>query len=221
MRKILLPAIIIAAAVLIIARLFYLQILDDSYIKKSENNAIKIQYEYPERGYIYDRNGKLMVANQPSYDIMVTPNEMKDTDTLEICKLLSITKEEFIKKVEKAKVYSPRLPSVFLPQLNKKEFAGFQEKIRRFKGFDIVKRSLRDYQVQVGANVFGYITQVNDPIIKKNPYYKSGDLIGKQGVEEMYEEVLRGIKGVKYIQKDRFNREIGSFKEGKYDTIAV
>lgn len=221
MRKILLPAIIIAAALLIIARLFYLQILDDSYIKKSENNAIKIQYDYPERGYIYDRNGKLMVANQPSYDIMVTPNEMKDTDTLEICKLLSITKEEFIKKVEKAKVYSQRLPSVFLPQLNKKEFAGFQEKIRRFKGFDIVKRSLRDYQVQVGANVFGYITQVNDPIIKKNPYYKSGDLIGKQGVEEMYEDILRGVKGVKYIQKDRFNREIGSFKEGKYDTIAV
>lgn len=221
MRKILLPALIIAAAVLITARLFYLQILDDSYIKKSENNAIKIQYEYPERGYIFDRNGKLLVANQPSYDIMVTPREMKDTDTLQICKLLDITKEEFIAKVEKAKVYSPILPSVFLPQLNKREFAAFQEKIRRFKGFDIVKRSLRDYQVNVGANIFGYITQVNDAIIKKNPYYKSGDLIGKQGVEEMYEDILKGVKGVKYIQKDRFNREIGSFKEGKYDTISV
>lgn len=221
MRKILLPALVIAAAVLIIARLFYLQILDDSYIKKSENNAIKIQYEYPERGYIYDRNGKLMVANQPSYDIMVTPNDMKDTDTLEICKLLSITKEEFIKKIEKAKVYSRIHPSVFLAQLNKKEFAGFQEKIRRFKGFDIVKRSLRDYQLNAGANIFGYIQQVNDPIIKKNPYYKSSDLIGKQGVEEIYEEILRGQKGVKYIQKDRFNREIGSFKNGKYDTIAI
>lgn len=221
MRKILLPAIILAAAVLIVARLFYLQILDDSYIKKSDNNAIKIKYEYPERGYIYDRNGVLMVANQPSYDIMVTPNEMKNTDTLQICTLLNITREEFIEKVEKAKVYSPRLPSVFLPQLNKKEFAAFQEKIRRFRGFDIVKRSLRDYQVTAGANIFGYIQQVNDAIIKRDPYYKSGDLIGRQGVEEMYEDVLRGTKGVKYVQRDRFNREIGSFKEGIYDTTAV
>jgi penicillin-binding protein 2 len=221
MRKILLPTLIVAAAILIAARLFYLQILDDSYIKKSDNNAIKIIYDYPERGYIYDRNGKLMVANQPSYDIMVTPGEMKNTDTLEICSLLNISKEYFIERINKAKVYSPRLPSVFLPQLNKREFAAFQENIRKFKGFDIVKRSLRDYQVNVGANVFGYIAQVNDNIIKKNPYYKSGDLIGRQGVEEMYEDVLRGIKGVKYIQKDRFNREIGSFKNGIYDTIAV
>lgn len=220
MRKILLPILIVAAALLILARLFYLQILDDSYIKKSDNNAIKIKYDYPERGYIYDRNGKLMVANQPSYDIMVTPNEMKDTDTLEICNLLNITKEYFIERIKKAKVYSPRLPSVFLPQLNKREFAGFQEKIRKFKGFDIVKRSLRDYQTNAGANIFGYIAQVNDATIKKHPYYKSGDLRGKQGVEEMYEEILRGVKGVKYIQKDRFNREIGSFKNGIYDTVA-
>jgi len=221
MRKILLPVLIIAATLLIIARLFYLQILDDSYIKKSENNAIKIKYEYPERGYIYDRNNKLLVANQPSYDIMVTPNDMKDIDTLELCRLLSVSKEYFNERVKKARVYSPKLPSIFLPQLSKKEFAAFQERIRRFKGFDIVKRSLRDYQVNVGANVFGYIAQVNDAIIKKDPYYKSGDLIGRQGVEEMYEEYLRGVKGVKYIQKDRFNREIGSFKEGIYDTVAV
>lgn len=221
MRKILLPVIIIAATLIIVARLFYLQILDDSYIKKSDNNAIKIKYDYPERGYIYDRNGKLMVANQPSYDIMVTPKEMKELDTLELCSLLGVTKEYFIHRLEKAHVYSPRLPSVFLPQLSKREFAAFQEKIRRFQGFDIVKRSLRDYQTVAGANVFGYIAQVNDAIIKKHPYYKSGDLIGKQGVEQMYEEILRGVKGAKYIQKDRFNREIGSFKEGIYDTIAV
>jgi penicillin-binding protein 2 len=223
MRKILLPTLIIAGALVIIARLFYLQILDDSYIKKSDNNAIKIVYEYPERGYIYDRNGKLLVANQPSYDVMVTPGEMdkEGTDTLQVCKLLGISKEYFIERVKKANTYSPKLPSIFLPQLNKREFAAFQEKIRRFKGFSIIKRSLRDYQVNVGANVFGYIAQVNDAIIKKDPYYRSGDLIGKQGVEEMYEELLRGVKGVKYIQKDRDNREIGSFKDGIYDTIAV
>jgi len=221
MRKLLLPIIIITATLLIIARLFYLQILDDSYIKKADNNAIKIKYDYPERGYIYDRHGKLMVANQPSYDIMVTPREMKELDTVALCNLLNIDRAYFEKRLEKANVYSPRLPSIFLPQLSKKEFAAFQEKIRRFKGFDIVKRSLRDYQVNAGANVFGYIQQVNDAIIKKDPYYKSGDLIGRQGVEEIYEDILRGTKGVKYVQKDRFNREIGSFKEGIYDTIAV
>lgn len=221
MRKLLLPSLIIVVACLLVLRLFYLQIIDDSLKLKSDNNAIKIQYDYPERGYIYDRNGKLMVANQPSYDIMVIPREMKHIDTLELCGLLNITKEDFTERIAKAKVYSPRLPSVFLPQLNKKEFAAFQEKIRKFEGFYFQKRSLRDYQVHFGANIFGFITQVNEKQIAKNPYYNSGDLIGKQGVEESYEEKLRGIKGVKYFQKDKFNREIGSFKDGKYDTIAV
>ena len=135
---------------------------------KSDNNAIKIKYDYPERGYIYDRNGKLLVANQPSYDIMVIPRDVKNLDTTEFCSLLKITKEDFLKKIAKAKVYSPRLPSVFLAQLNKKEYAAFQEVQRKFKGFYIQKRSLRDYQVSVGANIFGFITQVNDKIIEKN-----------------------------------------------------
>jgi len=221
MRKALFPTIIIIGALLLIARIFYLQIIDDSFKLKSDNNAIKIKYDYPERGYIYDRNGKLLVANQPSYDIMVIPRDVKKIDTAEFCDLLQITKEDFIKKIEKAKVYSPRLPSVFLAQLNKLEYAAFQEKQRKFEGFYIQKRSLRDYQVNYGANVFGFITQVNENIINKNKYYKSGDLIGKQGVEESYEEILRGVKGVKHIQKDKYNRDIGSYKDGRYDTIAV
>ncbi|WP_281322814.1 penicillin-binding protein 2 [Flavobacterium aestivum] len=221
MRKVLLPTLIIIGASLLIIRIFYLQIIDDSFKLKSENNAIKIKYDYPERGYIYDRNGVLLVANQPSYDIMVIPRELNNTDTLEFCKLLNITKDDFIKRIEKAKVYSPRLPSVFLAQLNKTEFAAFQEKIRKFEGFYFQKRSLRDYEVNFGANIFGSINQVNEKQIEKNHYYKSGDLIGVQGVEESYEEILRGIKGVKYFQKDKFNREIGSYKEGKYDTIPV
>jgi len=221
MRKLLLPSIIIVAASLLLVRIFYLQVINDTFKLKSENNAIKIQYEYPERGYIYDRNGKLLVANQASYDIMVIPREIKNLDTLEFCQLLDVTKEEFLEKIAKAKIYSPRLPSVFLPQLNKSEFAAFQEKIRKFEGFYFQKRSLRDYEVDFGANIFGFITQVNDKIIEKQPYYKSGDLIGKQGVEQYYEEILRGVKGVKYFQKDKYNRLIGSYKEGKYDTIAV
>ena len=220
MRKVLLPTIIIIATILLVMRLFYLQVINDSFKLKSDNNAIKIKYDYPERGYIYDRNGDLLVANQPSYDIMVIPKDIKKLDTIEFCSLLNITKVDFLKIIAKAKVYSPRLPSVFLPQLNKKEYAAFQEKQRKFEGFYIQKRSLRDYQVAFGANVFGFITQVNDKIIEGNKYYNSGDLIGRQGVEESYEEVLRGVKGVKYIQKDKYNRDIGSYKEGKFDTIA-
>ncbi|RKS01525.1 MULTISPECIES: penicillin-binding protein 2 [unclassified Flavobacterium] len=221
MRKVLLPTIIFIVAILLVIRLFYLQVIDDTLKLKSDNNAIKKLYEYPERGYIYDRNNKLLVANQPSYDIMVIPKDVKDLDTTEFCSLLNITKEDFIKKIEKAKVYSPRLPSVFLAQLNKKEYAAFQEMQRKFIGFYIQKRSLRDYQVAFGANVFGFITQVNEGIIAKNKYYNSGDLIGRQGVEESYEDILRGIKGIKYIQKDKYNRDIGSYKEGRFDTIAV
>ncbi len=221
MRKTLLPTLIIISSILLVIRLFYLQIIDDSLRLKSDDNAINIKYDYPERGYIFDRNNVLMVANQPSYDIMVTPRDIKNLDTLDFCNLLNITKEDFIKKIEKAKIYSPRLRSVFMPQLNKKEFAAFEEKVRKFSGFEIQKRSLRDYQIAVGANVFGFITQVNDKIIKKHPYYNSGDLIGRQGVEESYEEDLRGIKGVKYLQKNKYNQDIGSYKEGKFDTISI
>ena len=187
---------------------------------KSDNNAIKIVYDYPERGYIYDRNGKLLVANQPSYDIMVIPRDVKNLDTIEFCQLLAISKEDFLEKIAKAKVYSPRLPSVFMSQLNKSEFAAFQEKIRKFEGFYTQKRSLRDYQVNVGANIFGFIRQVDESILKKNKYYNSGDLIGKQGVEQQYEETLRGIKGVKYLLRDKHNKIIGPYKNGQFDTIA-
>ena len=183
MRKAVLPAVIIITSILLIVRIFYLQVIDENLKLQSENNAIKKVFDFPERGYIYDRNGKLLVANQPSYDIMVVPREIKNIDTTEFCNLLHITKDYFIKKIEKANVYSPRLPSVFLSQLNKAEYAAFQEKERKFEGFYTQKRSLRDYQVKEGANIFGFITQVNEAILNKNKYYNSGDLIGKQGVE--------------------------------------
>ena len=222
MRKVLLPTVIIISVILILIRLFYLQIIDDTLKLKSDNNAIKIIYDYPERGYIYDRNGKLLVANQPSYDIMVTPKDVKNIDTTEFCNLLHITRQDFDRLIEKAIVFSPRLRSVFLPQLNKKEYAALQEEMRKFEpGFEVVKRSLREYQVNVGANVFGSITQASPKTIEKNPYYNSGDLIGMQGVEQSYETTLRGIKGVKYRQMNRFNKDIGAYKLGEFDTTAV
>jgi len=220
MRKAVLPAVIIITSLILIVRIFYLQVIDENLKLQSENNAIKRVFDFPERGYIYDRNGKLLVANQPSYDIMVVPREIKDIDTTEFCNLLHITKEFFIKKIEKANVYSPILPSVFLSQLNKAEYAAFQEKERKFEGFYTQKRSLRDYQVKEGANIFGFITQVNEAILNKNKYYNSGDLIGKQGVEQQYEEILRGVKGVKYLLRDKHSKIIGPYKKGQFDTIA-
>jgi penicillin-binding protein 2 len=221
MRKYLLHTLIILAALAIVSRLFYLQLVDEDLKLKSENNAIKIQYDYPERGYIYDRNGKLLVSNQPAYDVMMVPNEIKNLDTLELCRSLNITPAYFEKTLEKAKNYSWRLPYVLLSQLNKKDYANFQEKMRTFKGFYIQKRSLRDYQVDVASNVFGFITQVNPKTVKENSYYKQGDFIGQQGVEQYFEEYLRGRKGVRIIQRDKFNREIGSYKDGIYDTLSI
>ena len=221
MRKFLLFSIIILTGFIFLGRLFYLQVIDDSFAAMSSNNAVKVVYDYPQRGYIFDRNGKLLVSNQPSYDVMVIPRQVKPFDTLEFCNILSITKEQLGERLDKAKIYSPRLPSVVIPQLTKTEYAYLQEKMRKYEGFYIQKRSLRDYKIDDAANVLGYIAEVNNRDINKNPYYQSGDLIGKQGVEEQYEEFLRGRKGVKRIQKDRFNRDIGPYKEGIYDTLPV
>ena len=219
MRKLLLYIIILTTGLIFLARVFYLQVIDTSLALRSQDNAIEINYDYPQRGYIHDRNGELMVSNQPSYDVMVIPRNLKPFDTLEFSEILNITPEELGKKLDKAKIYSPLLPSVVIPQLTKSEYAFLQEKMRKYEGFYIQKRSLRDYQVDHSANVLGYIAQVNPQMVKDNSYYISGDLIGRSGVEKVYEELLRGVKGVKYIQKDRFNRDIGPYKDGIFDTL--
>lgn len=219
MRKLLLLILVLITGVVFAGRLFYLQVYDTSFQKLSENNAIKMIYEYPQRGYIFDRNGSLLVSNQPSYDVMVIPRDVEAFDTLEFCELLKISPEVFKERMTKARTYSPRLPSPIMPQLTKDEYALLSEKMRKFKGFYIQKRSLRDYQIDHSANVLGYIAEVDNRIIEKQPYYQMGDLIGKQGVEMQYEDILRGRKGVNFIQKDKFNREIGRYKDGIFDTL--
>ena len=219
MRQFLLFLTIIAVGILFLSRLFYLQIYDSHNYSLFEDNAIRKVYDYPKRGFVYDRNGSLLVANQPSYDVMVIPREVEPLDTLEFCSLLKINKDQFIKKYTRANRYSPRLPSVFVSHLSKEDYAVLQEKMRKFDGFYIQKRSLRDYETTIGANVLGDIGEVNNGDIRRDPYYKMGDLKGKQGVEASYENTLRGTKGLKFIQKDRFNRNIGPYKDGKFDTI--
>ncbi len=221
MRKILLLALVLTTGLIFIGRLFYLQIYDTSATTLSKNNAIKVVYDYPQRGHIYDRNGALLVTNQPSYDLMAIPKEIKPFDTLALSKLIAVTPDKLRKELKRAWNYSPRQAQVIIPTLSKEEYAFLGEQLRKYEGFYIQKRSLRDYQIDFGANFLGYIQEVNRSTIKKDPYYQSGDLIGRQGVEQQYEDILRGIKGVKRYQKDRFNRAIGPYKNGLLDTLPV
>lgn len=221
MRKLLLLALVLTTGLVFAGRLFYLQVYDTSATILSENNAIKVAYDYPQRGHIYDRNGKLLVSNQPSYDLMAIPREIKEFDTLSLSTLIGVTPEKLKKELRRAWNYSPRQAQVIIPTLSKEEYAFLGEQLRKYEGFYIQKRSLRDYQIDFGANFLGYIQEVSPSIVRKDPYYNSGDLIGRQGVEQQYEDILRGIKGVKRYQKDNFNREIGPYKNGTLDTLPV
>ncbi|SDR67539.1 penicillin-binding protein 2 [Polaribacter sp. KT25b] len=218
-RSFLLYFLITLVGFVFIGRLFQLQILNKDTYDPIHNAAVKIEYDYPERGYIYDRNGKLLVANQLSYDVMVQPNQVEPLDTLEFCNLLKIDKDDFLKRFQRAKHYASYLPSVFLKQLAKEDFAFLQEKMHKYNGFYIQKRIIRNYPINAAANVLGYIGEVNEEKAKKSDYYQSGELEGKDGVEKQYEDILRGRKGKKYLHRNRFNKVTGSYKEGIYDTL--
>lgn len=220
MRKYLLPAVIIFSATVILLRLFFLQVVFYNEATSGiDNIAIETVYDYPERGYIYDRNGELLVSNQPAYDVMVIPSEVKGLDTLELCSLLELGKTEFADRLQKAKDYSRKKPSVIVHQLSNNDYAKLQEKLRKFNGFYIQKRMLRSYRTHNAGNVLGYISEVNEWELKKNPYYLAGELIGRSGVEKQYEEFLRGKKGVQYFQKDKHNATIERYKNGALDTL--
>ena len=218
-RSFLLYFLITIVGVIFIGRLFQLQIIRGSNYDPLHNSAVKIEYDYPERGFVYDRNGKLIVANQLSYDVMVQPNKVKALDTLEFCNLLKINKENFIKRLKKAENYASYLPSVFLKQLAKEDYAFLQEKLHKFSGFFIQKRIIRDYPIKAAANVVGYIGEVNEALAKKNKYYQPGELIGKDGIEKEYEIYLRGKKGKKLLQRNNLNKVTGSYLDGKHDTL--
>ena len=217
-KEYLLAIFIISISLIYLFQLFNLQIFNDDYQLLSESNAIYKKTIYPERGLIYDRNNKLMVANQPSYDLMLIPENLKAFDTLEICSILKIDSNLLLKKINEAKSFSTKLPSIILRQITKEQNALFQEKIWKYPGFFIQKKSLRDYKISIASNLLGYISEVNNNEINDQSYYNIGELIGRQGIEKSYEKILRGKKGIKYFQKDRFNRIIGPYKNGIYDT---
>ena len=221
MRTYLLQSITVIVAGIFLYRLLDLQVLNTNYQTLSENNAVLEIAEYPERGFIYDRNGTLLVANQPAYDVMIIPENVSPFDTLSFCQLTGISKKQLIKNLRKARRYSKRLPSVVVNQVSKETYARLQEQMWKFEGFFIQKKSLREYRTQHGANVLGYVSEVNNNDMRKDPYYRLGEIIGRQGVEKSYETALRGSKGKKFLQKDRFNRIMGTYKEGSYDVPPV
>ncbi len=218
--------ILAVIAAIFIARLAYLQLFTDRYALNAANTSIKTEYIIPQRGVIFDRNGKIMVGNQPSYEISFTEALMRpDFDTLDFCHLMKINKADFIKRIKdikKEKYYSKLTPMTFMKNLSREEIARIQEIIFKYPAFNIVSRPQRQYEVSTSGNLLGYTNEVNDRDIKKDSlYYLPGDFIGKTGVEKSYEKELRGIKGVQYIQKDIRLRNIGPYKNGTLDKDVV
>jgi penicillin-binding protein 2 len=222
MKKLLLLSVVTLVGFIFIGRMVYLQvILSDELQLEAENNAVKTVYNYPERGFIYDRNGELMVANQVAYDVMVIPRETGDVDLNKLSKLLRIEESRLEKKLETAINWSTNQASVIVPQLTQEEYAPLQEQLRKFPGFYIQRRSLRKYQVDHSASVLGYIREVNQRKIDTDDYYVQGDLAGKSGIELQYEEELRGEKGYKKYTRDHYGRAIESYKNGSNDLAPI
>ncbi len=221
-RKFVVQAVFIAIALILLIRLFYIQLVSDKYILSANNNVLRKVIIYPARGVILDRKEKILVQNEPVYDLMVIPHEVKQFDTLEFCKLLGLDKKGVDIRLKKAVVYSPFKSSIFEKQLSTQTYARFQERLFQFPGFFILNRTVRRYPDSTAAQFLGYIGEVNDRAIEKsNGFYHQGDYIGISGVESSYEELLRGQRGVQNVMVDAFQRPKGHYADGKYDTLAV
>ena len=220
-RKSLLIWITIITSIIFIFRLGYLQLSNDFYKSASNNNAIQELAVYPERGLMFDRNGNLLVSNQPMYDLELIPENLSEFDTLELSEILGISKNNLINKIKDAYSYSRKIPSIIKSQITREENALIQEKIWKYNGFYLVKKSTRDYIYPVASNVIGYIGEVNPNELEEDGYYQKGENIGKQGIEKYYEKELRGTKGKKFLQKNRFNKVIGPYNNSNNDILPV
>ena len=220
-RKTVISAIIICIYCIYVIRLFYIQVLDDSFQVKAMLNSQRIATQYPARGLVFDRNGNLLVENQPAYDLMVIPRQVKPFDTTELVRILGIEKETLVKSLKKCRRYSPYKASILISQITANKYAVLQEKLYKYSGFFMQTRTLRKYNVSHSADVFGYIGEVSQAQIDRDSTYTMGDYIGISGLERTYEKVLRGTKGEKILLVDNYNRIKGSYKDGEYDKPAV
>lgn len=226
-RKFVIVGIVLAIVAVFIGRLFSLQVMNDEYKKHADSNAFLNKTIYPSRGVMYDRNGKLLVSNQPAYDVMVCMRNVKDLDTLAFCQSLGITEEFFVKRMADVKNrrlnpgYSSYTDQLFLSQLTAEDFAMFQEQLYKFSGFSIQRRTIRQYDYPVAGHLFGDLGEVSKKDIAKDDYYVQGDFIGKQGIESYYEKQLRGKKGKEVLLRDAYGRVKGKYMDGAMDVAPV
>ncbi len=226
-RKYILGAIAIGIVVVYLLRLFTLQLMSEDFKRNADSNAFLKRIQYPARGAMRDRTGKLLVYNQPAYDVMVVMSELNDLDTLDLCESLGITQEIFDRRMEEIKDrnrnpgYSSYTQQIFMNQLSAEEFSTFQEKLFRFPGFYIQKRSIRQYTYPNAAHILGDVGEVGPADIESDDYYQSGDYIGKLGVERSYERQLRGEKGVEILLRDAKGRIKGNYQNGKFDRAPI
>ncbi|PTX15340.1 penicillin-binding protein 2 [Pontibacter mucosus] len=222
-RKYVIQGIFLLVGIIYIIRLFYIQVVDSSYKQAAETNAIKPIIQYPFRGLIYDRNGKLLVQNTPVYDLMVIPKDVKNLDTLRLAKLVNLPLEDVRDRLKKARAFSSVQPSPFYQKLSTQEFAYIQNNLIDFPGFHINARTARGYPHQSLAHALGYIAEISPRQLEDSTYkgYRPGDYIGKSGIELEYEKYLMGQRGVKYKMVNVRGVEKGSFRDGAFDTLAV
>lgn len=226
-RRYVIGGAVLVVVALFIVRLFMLQIMSDDYKKNADSNAFLQKIQYPSRGVIYDRTGKLLVYNQPAYDITVVMKEITQLDTLDLCNTLKITPEFVRKRFSDLKDrrlnpgYSPYTNQVFLTQLSGEDCGIFQEKMFKFPGFYIQRRTIRQYKYNAGAHILGDIAEVSKSDMESDTYYQPGDFIGKQGVERFYEKKLRGEKGIEVLLRDAHGRIQGNYMDGKFDKASV
>jgi penicillin-binding protein 2 len=213
--------IIISVAFVYLLRLFQLQVLDSSYKESAEKNALRRITEHPARGLVYDRNDSLLVYNDAAYDLMVIPKEMREFDTVDLCRILNINKEELMRRIEKARKHSVMLPNLVAQQMSKANYGYLQEKMYKFPGFFVQNRTLRHYPKSIAAHILGYVGEVDEKILEDEEYYQMGDYIGISGIEKAYEQELRGTKGKRVILVDVHNRERGSYRNGEEDEPSV
>ncbi|MBU8892389.1 MAG: penicillin-binding protein 2 [Bacteroidales bacterium] len=213
--------IIILIGLIFTIKLFILQVVDSSYKLTASSNVLRYVTQFPARGLIYDRNGELLVYNEATYDLMVVPNQLMPFDTTEFCQILNLKKEYVQEAIKRARKFSIYNSSVFLKQVSSRTYANLQEKLYKYPGFYVQARTLRKYPSDIGAHLLGYVGEVNEKIIEKDDYYKSGDYIGISGIEQSYEEYIRGKKGVNVYLVDVHNRIKGTYANGRLDKQAV
>ncbi|RZK40780.1 MAG: penicillin-binding protein 2 [Pedobacter sp.] len=221
-RRYIIQGLFILIALILLGKLFYMQVASDKYFLDANSNALKKIYVYPARGVILDRNNTVMAQNQPTYDLMVTPNQVKPFDTLSLCKIIGIDMPTFREKLRKAVVWSPVRASIFEKLLTVQTYAALQEKMSNYRGFYVQNRTIRYYPDSVASQFLGYVRQINARELEQHDgYYKPGDDIGKAGIEKFYEPQLRGTKGVKHILYNNLNVPQGSYADGKMDSLAI